>query len=645
MREYLEKKIMKGEDVLNNFCNVELPTFNEIEYKSFNVEVGKDLEIYGKNMLITQKILMVMLWSYDLNKLGESPYVHPKYINEVSEINGGVSIKSTIEHFGIENEIVVDYESAIDKLLKKNENDECNYYSVWIFCGPQYPIFPPIDGKENKSNPYLVEEFIEILIKFWKNGGALVFFAEGEPLNFQVNLFLEKIVFNDNKKPDFKIAGDYLGDKVLVQDRTGKLDHNGIFDKKYEKIKINEIEIQRQSLSHNLGLIYEGYSIGYAVNKKDEKKITFGEFDKLNPFKPFSINSEGGISTLVYQTTGDEGDIIIDCGYTKCFLNMYNCGTYRFIQNIAGWTARPEIIFLTKNIKPYKWRPKCIKKEVNYDAVFNGFLKLENLKKNINLENKKTLFAIDNSGSINNLTFYSEELDSITKQYYKNERGDTIYFWNSSKQKISKEKFDEEIQYRHFGRGGTDICRIVEIINLEKENNFKHLVIITDGEVDFDNIKEADEIMNNIDYQFDFVSVYIIGPEANFSVGAPFCRNVPNRTFSKVHQNDIFTELMTLTLEDLNLINNLENFDNYDDFMNNYEKILNAVKAKCIGVSYNEEMEKKLMTVFNKINDKGQIKDKELFEQRKQILLGMTRGILKNTFTLDTIRAAIHNYK
>ena len=59
-------------------------------------------------------------------------------------------------------DIVVDYESAIKKLLEKNENGYCNYYSVWIFCGPQYPIFPPIDGKENTTNPNLIEEFINI---------------------------------------------------------------------------------------------------------------------------------------------------------------------------------------------------------------------------------------------------------------------------------------------------------------------------------------------------------------------------------------------------------------------------------------------------------------------------------------------------
>ena len=325
---------------------------------------------------------------------------------------------------------------------------------------------------------------------------------------------------------------------------------------------------------------------------------------------------------------------------------MYNFGTFRFIQNIAGWTARPEVIFLTENKKPYEWRPKGIDYLVNYKAVFNGFSKLENIKNNnINLESKKSLFAIDTSGSINWLEFYNEELDNIIKNNYVENRGDVIYFWNDRKKEISKKDFDLAISKGHFGDGNTYITKIVEIISLEKEKNFKHLVIITDGKVDSSNIKSADIMMNAINYNFDFVSVYILGTGGNLSVGAPFCRNVPNKTFIKKYKTDKMTEIMTLTLDDLYVIDHLENYDNYDDFMNNYEKMLNALQAKCIGTSENKEMENKLQSVINKIIDKNQIIDKELFNQRTQALLGVTKGILKETFTLDTIRAAINNYK
>ena len=190
--EKLRKELMnirQGDDVLNLFCHEEIMAYDFKDIEAHNIEIGENLEIYSPNILKTQKILIVMLWSYDLNPKGESPYVEPKYINEKSEINGSC-IKSAIEFFGIDDYVVMDYESAIKELLKKDKKNDCIYYAVWIFCGPQYPILPPINGKENKSDPYLVEEFINVLISFWINGGSLIFLAEGDPLNFQVNLFL-----------------------------------------------------------------------------------------------------------------------------------------------------------------------------------------------------------------------------------------------------------------------------------------------------------------------------------------------------------------------------------------------------------------------------------------------------------------------
>lgn len=64
--------------------------------------------------------------------------------------------------------------------------------------------------------------------------------------------------------------------------------------------------------------------------------------------------------------------------------------------------------------------------------------------------------------------------------------------------------------------------QIIEIISIEKLNNFKHLIIITDGQVDFFQISLADIRMEKIDYNLDFVSIYIFGPHANLIVGVFF---------------------------------------------------------------------------------------------------------------------------
>ena len=600
------------------------------------MEEGENLEIYGKNLLKTQTILMVMLWSYELNKKEELPYISPKYINESNDKNK-VCINDTLKHFGIENDVVVDYKSAIEELLKKNKNGECKYYAVWIFCGPKLPILPYFNGQPNTSDPNLVEEFINILIIFWNNGGSLVFFAEGEPLNFQVNLFLEKIEFSNGQKPNFKIAGNYIGDKVLKQDKTGELKDKGVFDKSPKKIIINGIEIERQSLSHNLGLIYEGYTIGYAVNKNDNKRITINEKQNLYPFKPFAINSEGGISTLIYEADEQlRGDIIIDCGYTKCFLNMYKTSTFRFIQNIAGWTARPEVKYFGENLLPRKWRPKGIDYKVNKDAVFNEFINL------------KTLFAIDYSDSTYGSDFYYTEIKSLIDKYYNEKRGDIIYFWADDYQRIEeKEVIDCIIENENGYGAGTKIDLIVDIINNEKINNFRQLIIITDGIVTEEEIELTDSRFKEIDYVIDYVFVYILGEEPNFSVGVPFCRNIPNKILYKNNSNDnYYTELHTLNKEEIHILNNLEDFSDYNSFMNNYEKICNAFQTQCLGKSQNEILRNQLSLIIDKItkNDNNII-DKNLFNRRINILMGMTKGILKNTFSLEGIKAAIHNYK
>ena len=37
-----------------------------------------------------------------------------------------------------------------------------------------------------------------------------------------------------------------------------------------------------------------------------------------------------------------EKDIIIDCGFTKCFINLESKGTYTYFQNIISWMANAE---------------------------------------------------------------------------------------------------------------------------------------------------------------------------------------------------------------------------------------------------------------------------------------------------------------
>ena len=115
-------------------------------------------------------------------------------------------------------------------------------------------------------------------------------------------------------------------------------------------------------IGRNVPQIYEGESIS---NSED-----------ILPFIPFAKDSSGNICIMIYSTRGKEGDIIIDCGYTKVFINMKNedSATWRYIQNIAGFLARPEAHMIYDDGETAKnSRPDGVNFEINYFNLYNKF--------------------------------------------------------------------------------------------------------------------------------------------------------------------------------------------------------------------------------------------------------------------------------
>ena len=129
-----------------------------------------------------------------------------------------------------------------------------------------------------------------------------------------------------------------------------------MFNRKKEIYKFNGI--QRQSLSHNLYNIYEGITIS-SITKNGERQMNV-KLDDIKPFIPFARDSEGGITSFFKLASNKgEGDLIFDGGFTKIFINMKEKGTFRYVQNIIGFTARPEV-HLSNNINPKNYRPKKV---------------------------------------------------------------------------------------------------------------------------------------------------------------------------------------------------------------------------------------------------------------------------------------------
>ena len=86
----------------------------------------------------------------------------------------------------------------------------------------------------------------------------------------------------------------------------------------------------------------------------------------------------------------DHGDIVIDCGYTKCFAHMAVDGTFRYIQNIAGFTMNMEQ-HIIEGYNPKEWRPKAVCHLIDFNASWEYPL----INKDIDI-----IFCIDATGSM-----------------------------------------------------------------------------------------------------------------------------------------------------------------------------------------------------------------------------------------------------
>ena len=307
---------------------------------------GENSEMYGKNFFLGQKILFAMFFSSDMEsqkykKITEDEKkINPNNVTKKEKDEECIS--SVLETLGYRVDVVTNYEDAINELLKKTKENKCLYNSLWVVSGQEIPDLPKSNNMDPNA-PYYVGQFVDCAIEFWKNGGSLVLLAENDPHNFQANLFLKKLTFPpDGKKLNFEIKGNNPGGEILKGDESGKLENPCTFNKKPQVVNNYEI----QSLAHNLNYIFEGYTVAYADGP-------------IEPFIPFSRDSSGKINSLFYlgQDRGndkDEGNIFIDCGYTKFFLNMKKKGTYRYLQNIAGFIGSAERRFMYCDPKSYR---------------------------------------------------------------------------------------------------------------------------------------------------------------------------------------------------------------------------------------------------------------------------------------------------
>ena len=345
----------------------------------------------------------------------------------------------------------------------------------------------------------------------------------------------------------------------------------------------------------------------------------------LKPFVPFSKDSNGGFNSVFYSSNDDKGDIVVDCSYTKFFLEMGTKGTPRYIQNIVSWLGAPE-----KHQQKHKckdgtdFRPKTIDIQINWEDKWDGF---KERPKNLTLpENMKTLFAVDCSGSISGVEIYFQKLRELREKYYNSERGDKFYTWGSSYYYKTESEMDSFISSK-YGSDDTYSYYIAEIGRETKNENFEHLIIVTDGCVGYNDIDESGRRVASYGLQYSFVSTYIIGSGGDESVGCPFCRGCPGVTYL-VDSYGNETKKASLSKEDLDVLNKMNLINNWNDFKSKYLNLFNAIRAQMLGKNADSDLKNKLNNLRARITDAGS--EQNDFVSKSNKLYNMADGKIRD---------------
>ena len=460
---------------------------------------GDKIGLLKENSLLGQKILIVMLWSCELSSK-EDTLLHPRYVTQTNSKNSKC-IANTVDYLGVEVKTVLNYVDAINEITKKDKNGKCNYYTVWVLCGPDINQLP-----DKSSYPGLVEQFIDCLILYWQNGGAVALFCDNEPLYFQANMFLERVRFKGRKqKTKLRIEGEDPGKGILRgYNANGNLIYSSIYDTCTFKLPNGT---ERMPIGRNVPQIFEGVTISHANSNYNED---------IEPFIPFAKNSSGNICMMLYCTQGTEGDIFIDCGYTKLFVNMstQDIATWRYLQNIAGFLARPEAHLIYDDGETAKnYRPNGINFYINYNNLYTNLQSYYG-----SIIKSQTTFSIlilDVSGSMdiyyNSLIDLANEIINNQKKNPKNE-GVVIFFATNAQTIINKYYRTlkmSDIEESYVG-GGTNFIRGFEEAAkyLEYGKNFesRKVLFLTDGIDDkYYKIRSICKKMKNLNYTINII--------------------------------------------------------------------------------------------------------------------------------------------
>lgn len=217
--------------------------------------------------------------------------------------------------------------------------------------------------------------------------------------------------------------------------------------------------------------------------------------------------------------------------------------------------------------------------------------------------------------------------------------------WSDSISKVSLDELYRLIENK-YGYNGTKSSLIAEIACQSFIRD--HLIIVTDGSVDQDEIDKSDKLVKDYNIKFKYVTTFIISEEfdpfmkenlangyvqlsddeleqfkikCDISVCSPYCRNCPYVTY---HIKSEFERETLFKLDDseLNLFNDIDNICTFEKFIESYYQLPDIIKKITFYKSDNAELGKKIdalyLRVMRSINSSD---DQSYFEHRFNALL------------------------
>lgn len=206
---------------------------------------------------------------------------------------------------------------------------------------------------------------------------------------------------------------------------------------------------------------------------------------------------------------------------------------------------------------------------------------------------QKYIIFLDTSGSVGGSTTYWNTVNDLLTMYANDT--EKYYFWNTSIETIGKKRYEQAIKEKK-GWGGTSPSLVA---NECVKENYKNIILITDGQVGDSDVRECDKVLEK--HQFNKTICYIIGSSygTNMSVTCPFSRNCDNKVFKK-EGNNALESVVQYTPKDYEI---LDTFDTITlaNFEAQYDTIEGLIIALNMGKQGNIPLKNNLVLLKNRL--------------------------------------------